>query len=101
MLLRKNGADGGGRTHTASRPLDFESSASANSATSAQFPNCASTLPEIPCVSNVVGLWVQNTDRISTLALQPSHWIPDCRYARAWNCLCVTDDYGFTSGSCF
>ena len=29
------GADGGGRTHTASRLLDFESSASANSATSA------------------------------------------------------------------
>jgi hypothetical protein len=30
-----NGADGGGRTHTSSRILDFESSASANSATSA------------------------------------------------------------------
>ena len=30
-----NGADGGGRTHTLSRVLDFESSASANSATSA------------------------------------------------------------------
>ena len=29
------GADGGGRTHTLSRVLDFESSASANSATSA------------------------------------------------------------------
>ncbi len=31
-----HGADGGGRTHTVSLPLDFESSASANSATSAQ-----------------------------------------------------------------
>ena len=31
----KDGADGGGRTHTSSRILDFESSASANSATSA------------------------------------------------------------------
>jgi hypothetical protein len=30
-----NGADGGGRTHTLVRVLDFESSASANSATSA------------------------------------------------------------------
>src|ERR1035441_5774350 len=30
-----DGADGGGRTHTLSRVLDFESSASANSATSA------------------------------------------------------------------
>src|ERR1017187_2004517 len=30
-----HGADGGGRTHTSSRILDFESSASANSATSA------------------------------------------------------------------
>src|SRR5947207_2734050 len=29
------GTDGGGRTHTVSLPLDFESSASANSATSA------------------------------------------------------------------
>src|SRR5262249_40876782 len=33
----KNGADGGGRTHPLSRVLDFESSASANSATSAPF----------------------------------------------------------------
>lgn len=32
---KKVGADGGGRTHTLSRVLDFESSASANSATSA------------------------------------------------------------------
>ena len=33
----QDGADGGGRTHTLSRVLDFESSASANSATSATF----------------------------------------------------------------
>ena len=33
----EHGADGGGRTHTSSRILDFESSASANSATSALF----------------------------------------------------------------
>ena len=34
-VIDNNGADGGGRTHTVSLPLDFESSASANSATSA------------------------------------------------------------------
>ena len=34
----KNGADGGGRTHTLVRVQDFESSASANSATSALIP---------------------------------------------------------------
>ncbi len=34
---KKNGADGGGRTHTSVKTLDFESSASANSATSASF----------------------------------------------------------------
>ena len=34
-IFIRNGADGGGRTHTSSRILDFESSASANSATSA------------------------------------------------------------------
>ena len=33
--ILQDGADGGGRTHTSSRILDFESSASANSATSA------------------------------------------------------------------
>ena len=32
----QDGADGGGRTHTTFRLLDFESSASANSATSAK-----------------------------------------------------------------
>ena len=32
------GADGGGRTHTSVKILDFESSASANSATSATSP---------------------------------------------------------------
>jgi hypothetical protein len=36
--VEKSGADGGGRTHTSSRILDFESSASANSATSATAP---------------------------------------------------------------
>ncbi len=35
QTLYFSGADGGGRTHTLSRVLDFESSASANSATSA------------------------------------------------------------------
>src|SRR5213592_4272401 len=35
QLFDYHGADGGGRTHTASRPPDFESGASANSATSA------------------------------------------------------------------
>jgi hypothetical protein len=34
-MENEDGADGGGRTHTLSRVLDFESSASANSATSA------------------------------------------------------------------
>ena len=36
LVLFFDGADGGGRTHTSSRIPDFESSASANSATSAQ-----------------------------------------------------------------
>jgi hypothetical protein len=35
FTLNFDGADGGGRTHTSFRILDFESSASANSATSA------------------------------------------------------------------
>ena len=35
LLVFIDGADGGGRTHTLSRVPDFESSASANSATSA------------------------------------------------------------------
>src|SRR5437016_12672598 len=39
-----DGADGGGRTHTLSRVLDFESSASANSATSA-LPNNPKKIP--------------------------------------------------------
>ena len=34
-IQENNGADGGGRTHTLSRVPDFESGASANSATSA------------------------------------------------------------------
>lgn len=34
-LPREDGTDGGARTHTALRPPDFESGASANSATSA------------------------------------------------------------------
>ena len=33
---KKSGADGGGRTHTSVKTQDFESSASANSATSAK-----------------------------------------------------------------
>src|ERR1700690_234306 len=37
-IQENNGADGGGRTHTLSRVPDFESGASANSATSA--PGC-------------------------------------------------------------
>ena len=35
-LSREDGTDGGARTHTALRPPDFESGASANSATSAR-----------------------------------------------------------------
>ena len=39
LKWRDNGADGGGRTHTPLRVPDFESSASANSATSALVPS--------------------------------------------------------------
>src|ERR1017187_7393324 len=52
-----DGADGGGRTHTTSRVPDFESSASANSATSASlnfnYPQQVLQLPFSLCIPSL------------------------------------------------
>ena len=53
-ILALHGADGGGRTHTASRPPDFESGASANSATSA-YTNQVTIQPRLECPAPLAG----------------------------------------------
>src|SRR5713226_7957742 len=72
-----NGADGGGRTHTSVRTLDFESSASANSATSA---SCFSgvflaILPSVPYTDN------RFDNRIGR---NPKKWPPALQAAGSW-----------------
>src|ERR1043165_3781217 len=47
FVLNTSGTDGGGRTHTSVKTLDFESSASANSATSATAPENIKATDEV------------------------------------------------------
>src|ERR1017187_8514622 len=80
------GADGGGRTHTLSRVPDFESGASANSATSAtvrQYISSGGEVNKFPRAWRAVAAWYESAAQYPRFSYVPAAFGMERAYLRS------------------